>query len=181
MNIVASFLVLVGSTLMSDDLFTEKCDFEEDKPICWVNEVRNKILEKYSKKYGLIVTGILDGMPERVINEVGVYFCIYQVISKEKARQIVVECAQDFIKELNEYPQLKPYYKSYPLSPKNIDVSLFMHHPDGKSTSYPDLCVVSASLGSVAFKTNDPENVNKYKTREYETFEEAVALVNKQK
>ncbi len=166
---------------MSYDLFSETCESEDDKPICWVNEVRNKVIDKYSKKYGLTVSGIIDGMPERIIHEVGVYLDINHVISKEKARQIVVECAQDFINKLNKHPQLKPYYKTYPLTAKNIYVALFISCPDRSTPYYPNLCVVSAVRGLVSFRTKDSDNKYKYKTEEEETFEEAVALVAKER
>jgi hypothetical protein len=173
-RILVVCLMTQGLPLMSYDIFSEKGESEGDKPLCWVNEVRNKVTRKYVEKYGLTVSGVVDSASEGVIHEIGVHFRIHKLISKQKARQIVVECTQDFIKELNNHPHLKPYFKNYPCTAKNINIYLFIFHPDGEMTYFPDLGVTSTRNGTIEFDTNDPKHQVKYKTYEVETFEEGV-------
>jgi len=167
------FLIIIFSN-------QKNLDISNNKPECWVDPLRARIIEKYKQKYGVYITGILDGMPEGIIHEVGVYLDINHVISKQKARKIIVECAQDFLHEINSHKQLQPYLKEHPFTSKNIEISLFVNDINGATTYFPDLGVVSISKGLIIYQTNDPYDHSKYKTEESETFEEAVQKVREE-
>jgi len=153
----------------------EKQDESSNKrPSYWTNEIRHTIIKKYSQKYNMSVCALDDSMPGGIVISTGVGFRINQPISKEKARQILLECAQDYIQEINNKKELRPYLRDYPVTAKNIDLSLSIHDRNGDQVFYPNIGYASLSMGKLRYTTrdiNDPENVN---TVERETFEEAV-------
>lgn len=147
---------------------------DNNKPNCWVNEIRYKIIKKYIDKYNLEVSVISDAMPGGIINRTGVGFTINRPVSKQKARQILVDCVEDYIQAINNKKELRPYLKDYPVTAKNIEITLFIKDAEGKDLFYPHLSFAGVILGCIEYTTRDPKDPYADKTREEETFEEAV-------
>jgi hypothetical protein len=170
------FLNIGTIPMIANNIFLRNQTSHEDnnKPECWTDEIRNNIIKKYTKKYGLRVCAISDEMPSGVIYSTGIGFTIDQPISKQKARQILVECVQEYIQAMNNKKEIRPYLKDFPVTAKNIEVNLFIHDTNGDILFYPNIGMASVFLGSIEYKTRDPKDKYTYKTVEEETFEEAV-------
>jgi hypothetical protein len=148
--------------------------YEDNKPGYWTDEIRYKIIKKYTQKYGLRVISIGDSMPGGIIHSTGVDFTIDRPISKQKARQILVECVQEYIQAMNNKKEIRSYLKDYPVTAKNIEVKLFIQDFDGDDLCYPNLSIASVFLGNIEYKTYDSKGRDARKTIETEPFEEAV-------
>lgn len=108
---------------------------------------------------------------------IGVYFDIDYLISKEKARQIIVECVQDYMREINTCEELCSYFRDYPISTKNIDIGLQIREPNQKKPSYPNLCCVRTCDNEILYKTVNPKQPDLCYIEEKEGFEDAVKLI----
>jgi len=149
-------------------------EFSNNKPECWTDEIRQKIIKKYAQKYNMSVYSLDDSMPGGVVKSTGVGFRINQPISKEKARQILVECTQEYIHEINNKKELRPYLENYPVNEKNIDLSIYIYDKNGDQVFYPNLGHVSLFMGNLEYFIRDPKHQDNRNPCETEPFEEAV-------
>jgi hypothetical protein len=166
-------MVIVEANSISKD-FQKRDEFSNNKPECWTDEIRLSIIKKYTKKYNMSVCSLGDSMPGGVVISTGVGFSIDQPTSKEKARHILLECAQDYIQEINNKKELRPYLRDYPVTAKNIDLSLSIHDRNGERIFYPNIGYASLSMGKLRYTTRDINDPDTIKTVERETYEEAV-------
>jgi hypothetical protein len=141
----------------------------------WKNAIRYEIIKKYTEKYNLVVGGISDGMPGGIMHEIGVMFDRYQVTSKAKARQIIVECVLDFLEKINSCEEIQPYLRDRPFTVENIDITLIMFNPDRTNIFYPNIRTVNTRRDKIIYKTYKPERPNN-SIEEEELFEDAVQL-----
>ena len=94
----------------------------------------------------------------------------------DKARKLLVYAAEVFLNEFNSFEKIRPYLANYPFTSKNIELRIFF--VDDKNHDYfsPNLTTASSIRGKFFYKMD--EN-NYYKTVHEETYEEALAIVNK--
>jgi hypothetical protein len=146
------------------------------KPECWRDTIRCEIIEKYTEKYNLEVSAVFGDIIRGVMHDVGVIFRRYQITSKAKARQIIVECVQDFLEKINSCEELQPYLLDRPFTVKNIDILLAILNPDETEVAYPKICIANTRGNKIIYKTSNPEYPYNY-IEEEESFENAVKLV----
>ena len=147
----------------------------EDKDIRIANGIIKKTSKELEEKYSMYTVGTgMSAMYE--IKNLSVEFQINKVFDKERAREIIVDCAQIFLKNVNENEKIRKYLIQYPFTAENIEIAIFSKYPDGKIVYYPIICVVSLEDGNVVYRTQE-ENKNVYKTKEKETFEDAVRII----
>lgn len=141
-------------------------------------QIRSKIAHKFIKKYDMQMVGFSAAMPGGVINNLGLLFQVFRVLTREEAREILVDAVQEFLSEVNSNEEIRPYLKVYPFAAKNITVSIYIRGPKNESLFDPDISVATAYGGKIWYKTNDKKHKNDYKSEYEESFEEAVKLVN---
>lgn len=96
------------------------------------------------------------------------------------ARRLIVECVQEFLADINNNEQLRPYLKVFPFTPANVEISIIFSDPNGGRVFDPVLEVVAAHGGKVYYRTVDPNDHYKYKSKTDETYEEALAIIKKE-
>ena len=151
-----------------------------DEPLSEGARVANKIIDKTADeleaKYGIYTIG--TGMSAYdMVRELYLSFQINKSLDKKEARKLLVNCAQTFLKNINDSGEIRPHLYISPFTSKNIRVKVFFQNPDGGDIYYPAICVVSLLDGKVYFRTEDKENILQYKTEEVESFEEALGIV----
>lgn len=140
-------------------------------------EVREKAAIHLAKKYKMRLCGVSEGVMYN-INLMGLSFEINRKISKNDTRVLLVNCANDFLKIINENEEIRPYLKIYPFDTKHIEVVIFAGPLNTGTVYHPDLVVGSVRNGEIKYCTNDSEHKYKYKVCEYEPFEDSVKIVN---
>jgi len=183
--IIGFFPIPINSSFFS--AFFEKLNFshilfpdrneipESDQIALAVIDETAKILKK---KYGINPCGI--GMRGH-FEELGIDFQVSKPLSKEQARVMLVDCIKIFLEKINSTEKIKPYLKNYPFNEQNISITFFIQDQDGRDLFDPQICIAKWTSFEVTFRTNDPENIYRYKTTEKETHEEALALVEQHK
>ncbi|MFA6502233.1 MAG: hypothetical protein WCT85_05530 [Parachlamydiales bacterium] len=93
-------------------------------------------------------------------------------------RELIVYCAEEFLKNINSDEKIKPYLKNYPFDSKNIKVFLLT---DIKNDSSDDKHIKSIVLShsNIIYDIYD-ENKNLITIHE-ETYKEALNIIQKQK
>lgn len=141
------------------------------------DQVRAQCVKKLEKRYQMKMFGTTDGMMDN-INLLGFSFETCRSMSKNEAREIVVSCAQEFLKDINANEKIRPYLKSYPFDIKDIDIAIYLKTPTYGTVYHPNLAVVSVYNGKIKYSTNNPLNDNRFLVQETETFEDAVKILN---
>jgi hypothetical protein len=150
---------------------------EDDSPhIKIAGKLMKKVSTKLEKKYKFKLVGVKQAML-RCVNLMGFRFQIFRAVEKKEARAMVVDCLQEFLKEVNENKEIRPYLKNYPFDIKDLEVIIFIGTPDYGTFYHPNLAVVSAYMGKIRYSTKDPFDKYNYKSEEVETFEEAVKIL----
>ncbi|MFA6118867.1 MAG: hypothetical protein WC688_03015 [Parachlamydiales bacterium] len=91
-------------------------------------------------------------------------------------RELIVYCAEEFLKNINSDEKIRPYLQNYPFDSKNIKVSIY---PQNKNNLRNKLEIISFSHGKIKYYNYD-ENKN-LKIIYEENYEDALNIVQKQK
>jgi hypothetical protein len=98
----------------------------------------------------------------------------------KQARELVVYCAEVFLREINNSEEIRPYLYNYPFTAKNIEVAVFCHDKDDNSPPAPFIACASAYQGTINYKINVNEGYA-FKTIHSEPYEEALKILKKDK
>lgn len=148
------------------------------KEVKLVTQIQAKLAKRLASKHHLSLSGDVTAMPGGVIKEVGLLFHSHRILSIEEAREILVDCVQEFLSEINTNEEIRPFLENYPFTPKNIDIAIFIKDSNGIGVYDPNLNTVSASSGKLYYKTVSKDDTFNYKSEYKETFDEAFKLVN---
>ncbi|MFA6118869.1 MAG: hypothetical protein WC688_03025 [Parachlamydiales bacterium] len=92
----------------------------------------------------------------------------------QTGRELIVYCAEEFLKNINSDEKIRPYLKNYPFVSKNIEVSVY---PQNKNNLTDKLEIISFSHGNIRYYIRD-EN-KKLIIIHAETYEEALKKSSK--
>ncbi len=90
--------------------------------------------EKLPKRHNMIVIGTGGGLAKRV-NVLSLSFEIQGPQSKEKLREILIDCVEEFLLALNSNEKLRPHLKTYPFTSQGINIVIFV--TECKETASP--------------------------------------------
>ena len=137
-----------------------------------------KVLEK---KYQMRLSGIGGGVKDKKIWLMTLSFTRDDsLLSENEARKLLIACINEYLDAVNRDEYIRPYLKDFPTTSRNLDFSIHHHQKNGFVAHYPYISVVNCNQGKIGFFTKDPAERYGYKTKKYETFEEAVAIVQKE-
>ena len=175
---VVLFISLIGlvemSFFMKQDLNDDLS--QEDKMLyAFVAKAGDTIGKKYQMSRFSIGGGIENGIWLMSLD-----FQRYgSRLNEQKARQLIIKCLNDFLELVNNDLELRPYLKVYPFKAQNIDLGIFNYNKDKTNVFYPYINVISAKEGKLSYFTKEESNDKKFKTEKYETYDEAVAILEK--
>ena len=117
-------------------------------------EIVNRSIKQLQNRYRLIPIGSGGANVDNKSKREYIAFQLYQKITKEEARILIVEMVELFLNNINENLDLKSYMHDYPFTYKNLEFRVFILDKDGSDTFHPDLGLVSlAERGTVTFVT----------------------------
>lgn len=132
-----------------------------------------------SSKYDLQCSGVSESVDkEKRYNEIGLNFHIKGPIPKEKGRAMILDMLDKLLEEINTTQDFRQYMTKYPFEANNVDLCVFVSDQSGRRVYYPEILIFSTSHGRLKYQTKIPEQQFGYHTKEYESIEEARALVN---
>ena len=86
-----------------------------------------------------------------------------------------------YLEAANHDEVLRPHLRDYPFTPKNLELTIYNQKEDGRDIYYPYICIVDSREGKIGYCTKDETKKYGYKTEKYETYDEAVAILKKEK
>ncbi len=141
-------------------------------------KIEAKVATLLETKYKMSVCGSGVAMPDGIVNSLVLCFDSYRSLSIEQARPILVDCVNTYVNAVNSNSEIKPYLKTVPFSPKNIEINIFFRTSKGASVTEPNLCVATALHGKLIYCTEEKGQKFGYKSETTEPYEEAVKILN---
>lgn len=176
-------LILIGCLLlMAFTLFTSSySDTYPSKRSLLFRELLAKGAHIIEDKYDLYAIGEGTGkVDEQANKKLLLAFQTKELYSKEKLRELLIKSAQDFVQVINANEKIQPFLLNTPYKIKDVEIKIFNTCKDGKEPLDPEISVAIIRRGIINYSTTDPEDTYKYKQEIKETYEEALAIVNKQ-
>lgn len=169
------FLEIMVSTLfflcLSSSIYSDEIPFYERK----ANVIINKVGNKLAKKYNMEIAGTGGGMID-CVKLMALSFNINKILNKNESRQLLLDCAAEFLKEINSNQEIRPYLVQFPFSVENIEIKIFIHDHEGRNVYDPNLSVISIVKGELRFRTNDKDNRYRFKSQYFESYDQALKL-----
>jgi hypothetical protein len=151
-----------------------KQDAHSSNPTAIALQQISETSQKLAKAYDIHPTG--EGMRQQFLG-LEIYFKVYRKLTKEEAREIVLECTQEFLNDINGNEDLRPYLKEYPFTFSNVEIALYIENSDRTDIFHPDICIAACTPKGVEFITDDPEKKHTFKEIILESHEEALELL----
>lgn len=160
----------------------------KNQPVSPDEAAVHKLLEKASryltKKYCMQTVGTNIAMPSGVVKLLGLDFQIKGPLSREELRKILIASAHDFLKLINDDPELKYYLSRSPFTIENVDLTLFIVDVDGRGLRDPHIGIASIKRGCLGYDVLVSEynkdlkmEIPKYKEEMEESYQEALKLL----
>ena len=158
------FSTEVGMTFSQELQKWEEADKVTDRP------TKAFSTKMYLEK-GLITVGSGGGVSDsgKGLRMLSVAFEAYQKFDVQQARNLLIECVEAYLIEINKTKELREYAQPFPFSFKNIEISVMFI--DQKTQSFikpPYLAVASVSEGQVYFCTYQNDLLNRVAEESYE-------------
>lgn len=168
------FLALIGSGLLFYNPSLPKEDVLSDRLI--VNTGK-----KLGKKYNMKITDIGGGSDDGIWL-ISVGFARYgePPVTVDEGRRMIVDCIEEYLKDVNSDKEIRPYVKNYPFKPKNLDIAILNYTADYKSIEDPYLCCILFVQGKILYLTKGANQRYGYKSEISETYDEALAILKQE-
>jgi len=146
-NLAILWLVLAGSLLQSS------CSsYESPRYVKIADSITDKTAKKIEKEKGLVLCGTGGGMMDNV-KFMMMAFKYPKSVNVKEARDLLIYCAEAYLSDINNDPEIRPFLHNYPFTAKNIEIEIYF--PDIADLNL--LNVASVYKGGVAYKINDPK------------------------
>lgn len=140
------------------------------------NAIIGKVGNKLARKYNMKLIGTGGGMIDSV-KLMTLAFNINKPLNREESRKVILDCASEFLHEINSDQEIRPYLVKFPFPTENISISVFTHDEQGRKLYDPDIFVVSIEDGEISYLTADRENKYRIKSEYVESYKDALKLI----
>ena len=128
-----------------------------------------KKLEEQKKLY-LIGTG---GRMMHDIQAMHMSFQFFHEVDLEEARELIVYALREYLSDINNNEEVRPYLHNYPFTAKNVEIRIFIYGPDRNELPPEKIVYISSRNGILRYyiRADDDHPICK------ETYEEALGKV----
>jgi hypothetical protein len=140
------------------------------------DKITMQFAAKMKQKKNLVFIG-LGGAMMGDIQEMDVSFNYSCPINIPTARKLIIECAKEYLQDINDNKEVQPYLHDHPFTAQNIQITIFIHNVDDSRIYYPNLCNVNIINNTVRYLSHDGE---KFVSLKEEPYDEAMKIVEKE-
>jgi hypothetical protein len=140
------------------------------------DKITMQFAAKMKQKKNLVFIG-LGGAMMGDIQEMHVSFNYYSPLEIPIARKLIIECAQEYLKDINDNKEVQPYLHDRPFTAKNIVIVIFTYNANGSDIVYPKIVDVRLSHNTIYYLSDQDGQLV---TIQEESYDEAVKIVEKE-
>ena len=141
-----------------------------------MNAIVNHSIKQLSKRYKVIPIGRGGGNEDNKSRSEYVAFQLYEKLSKDEARVLIIEIVELFLCNINSNKEIAPYLYNIPFTYENLEFRVFLYDKDGSDLYHPNLGLVSLTrIGTINFVTYKDESLD-YAYNVEEPYEEAYRI-----
>lgn len=140
----------------------------------------NKVLERFSKQYELVVNGS-GGAFCQDIEQIMVSLHIQKYVDVKEARTVYVDIIEAIVNQLNQNKELRPYLRDYPTTDAPLELSISFVD---KKIHYPPkgyIYNVFKNKNDIVFYKHYDVTKSKFQTIHEEPFKESLQIVHQEK
>ncbi len=119
-----------------------------------VSDEINKVIQNFSDRVdqqeGLSYTTSLK-LGNKKIYEIDLYFSSKDPMPLDEVRDLILKVTEMFLSDVNNNSYLQADLVTFPLTPHQIDITIFFRGKNGKYASLPDIAQVSMHKGVIAY------------------------------
>src|SRR5690349_17251203 len=127
-----SLILLILSLAFGCNSMTYK--LSDDEKIA--NQITQETAKKLKEKKNLILIGT-GGQMMHEIEMLAMSFNYYHEVNLEQARELLICAINEYLSDINNNQDVRPYLHEYPFTSKNVEIRIFIYGPDRRKLS-PD-------------------------------------------
>ena len=140
------------------------------------DKITEKTAQRLKEQKNLHLIGTGGGMMHD-IQMMAMSFHFYQEVDLKKARELVTYAVNEYLVDINNNEEIRPYLHEYPFTAQNVEIVVFFSNPDGSKVFSGKIKIAAAKQGKVIYYIDYPEK-HTLKTVYEETYEEAMQAIS---
>src|ERR1700733_737299 len=172
-------LFFILSILLFAIFAITRCDRRKEDAII-AHRLMCRVSDVLESRYQLRYAGCTEAGDKSGYNKIGLLFNKFGKMNKDEGRKTIIDCVNVLLNEINSDPKLQPFLINKPFTINNVRIVIIVFTSEGKDIFYPDIRVFSAFGGKINYSTKSPDHKYNYYTREEETLEEAMRIIEAQ-
>ncbi len=154
-------------------------DHQSPRYVKLAANITEKTAGKLKEQKNLYLIGTGGGMMHD-IQMMAMSFNFYQEVDLKKARELVVYAINEYLVDINNNEEIRPYLHEYPFTAKNVEIRIFIYKPNGTNPPLDKICYISAIDGILTYYLDLPETYSR-KAICKETYEKALRNISSQR
>ncbi len=139
-------------------------------------EITEKTAQELKEKKNLYLVGTGGGMMND-IQMMAMSFHFYQEVDLKEARELVVYAINEYLLDINNNEEIRPYLHEYPFTAKNVEIHIWIYKPDRHRLPPEKIYYISAIDGILDYYIRGLEEYSRQAICE-ETYEEALQAIS---
>lgn len=132
--------------------------------------------EKLANRHRMVVIGMTGGLAD-CVNTLGASFEIQGPLTIEKIRELLIDCVQEFLVNINSNDNLRPFLKNFPFTEKEISIEIFILDKHGERVFEPFIRTAVAKHGQLRYYACKKEEEYSFKIILNEEYSSALKMI----
>jgi hypothetical protein len=175
---IAYFICLIFFLIVGFNLF-KNSDYQTPKSEQAVNKILNQTANILKHRYNMKPIATNVAMPGGIVKLLGLDFQLLGPLEKEKIRNILIDSAQELLKNINADAEIRPYLESYPFTIQNVEINLFLIDAKGSEINHPDIGIAGIAEGELDYLTLLYTDIPNQVTESKESYKDALDILEK--
>lgn len=173
--LVILFVFFFNSSVINKNMKYQISDQEKA-----VNKQMASSAQILGKKYNMRPCATSVAMPGGNIQYLELEFDVIGPLPRDTIRKLLINSVHDFLSNINNDTELCSYLKNGHLNISEVGIGFFFFDSTRRPIGIPEIGVASIEEGNLTFITLEPGAVPSFRDTYYETYKEALQILQSQ-